>query len=85
MGMTMTGNYGGVGILTVLAILWGVGVTIFYMACAWRAMIAHEKLAAQMENLTALHRLQQQEKKTIFEPAPAPDASPAAGSESGEA
>ncbi len=85
MGMTMTGNYGGVGILTVLAILWGVGVTIFYMACAWRAMIAHEKLASQMENLTALQRLQQQEKKAICEPAPAPDSSPAAGSESGEA
>lgn len=85
MGMTMTGNYGGFGILTVLAILWGVGVTIFYMACAWRAMIAHEKLASQMENLTALQRLQQQEKKAICEPAPAPDSSPAAGSESGEA
>jgi len=63
MQMSMTGNSGGAGLITILAILWGLGVTIFYMVCAWRAMLAHEKLAWQMEELAALQRLQQQSTK----------------------
>lgn len=28
-----------------LAAIWGFAVTIFWMACGWRAMLAHEKIA----------------------------------------
>ena len=32
-------------ILAVLLSVWSIFVTIFFMVCAWRAMIAHEKIA----------------------------------------
>ena len=42
---------GGVGGLALVALLWGLFVTVFWMVCAWRAMRAHEKLANSVEDL----------------------------------
>ncbi len=63
MQLTMTGSHDAAGTLAVLAVLWGLGVTVFYMICAWRAMIAHEKLAVQLEELAALLRLKHQSER----------------------
>ena len=46
------GGGGGMGLLAVLAVLWGLAVTIFWMVCAWRAMRAHEKLAESVEQIS---------------------------------
>lgn len=41
-----------VGILFVgLMGLWGIAVTIYWMVVAWRAMRAHERIAASLERL----------------------------------
>ena len=42
---------GGMAPLALVALLWGLFVTIFWMVCAWRAMRAHEKLADSVEGL----------------------------------
>lgn len=31
-----------------LAAIWGLAVTIFWMVCGWRAMLAHERIAASL-------------------------------------
>ena len=52
-GIELSGAGLGVGVLfTVLAVTWGVAVTIFWMMCAWRAMRAHEKLAVSVDALS---------------------------------
>jgi hypothetical protein len=43
---------GGVDMLAILAVLWGLAVTLFWMVCAWRAMRAHEKLAESVEQIS---------------------------------
>lgn len=44
---------GGLGAYALLAILWGLFVTVFWMVCAWRAMRAHEAVAASVEKYLA--------------------------------
>lgn len=43
---------GSIGLLTIIAVLWGLFATIFWMVCAWRAMRAHEKLAESVDVLS---------------------------------
>lgn len=40
---------GGLGTLAMLSVAWGLVVTVFWMACAWRAMRAHQRLAEAVE------------------------------------
>ncbi|MBN2578213.1 MAG: hypothetical protein JXB10_04410 [Pirellulales bacterium] len=40
----------GVSAIVVLAVLWGLFVTIYWMVVGWRAMRAHEKIADSAEN-----------------------------------
>ena len=49
--MNVSGG-GGMGLITGVAILWGLAVTIFWMVCAWRAMRAHEQLAESVEEIS---------------------------------
>jgi hypothetical protein len=35
-----------------LAALWGLVVTIFWMVCGWRAMRAHERLAESVDRIS---------------------------------
>jgi hypothetical protein len=50
-----TFNANGSGAVTagfaLLAIVWGLFITIFWMVCGWRAMCAHERLAASVHRL----------------------------------
>lgn len=55
MQSTFNVSGGGMGLLAVLAVLWGLAVTIFWMVCAWRAMRAHEKLADSVEEISGKH------------------------------
>jgi len=45
-----------VGALGVLAWIIGIGLTIFWMAIAWRAMRAHERIADAMEKFESVTR-----------------------------
>ena len=47
------GVIGGLGGYAMLAVLWGLFVTVFWMVCAWRAMRAHEAVAASVERFLA--------------------------------
>ena len=53
------------GFLAVVVVLWTLGVTIFWMVVAWRAMRAHEQIANAQDNLVrAVHALaESQEQK----------------------
>ena len=42
-------GFAGFGAFFVLASLWGLFVTIFWMVTAWRAMRAHERFAEAIE------------------------------------
>jgi hypothetical protein len=48
----MSGGGGAMGALAMLAVLWGLAVTVFWMVCAWRAMRAHERLAESLEQIS---------------------------------
>jgi hypothetical protein len=50
--MNVSAGGGGMGLITGVAILWGLAVTIFWMVCAWRAMRAHEQLAESVEEIS---------------------------------
>ena len=39
-------------LITILAVIWGIFVTIFWMCVAWRAMRAHEQLAKAVEEIS---------------------------------
>jgi hypothetical protein len=41
----------GMGTSAMVAMGWGILVTLFWMVCAWRAMHAHERLAESVEEL----------------------------------
>jgi hypothetical protein len=41
----------GMGTFAMVAMGWGILVTLFWMVCAWRAMRAHERLAESVEEL----------------------------------
>lgn len=45
-------HMGGMQGLALLAFLWGLFVTVFYMVCAWRAMRAHERLSQSVEEIS---------------------------------
>ena len=49
--LNVSGIAGGVSVLTAVALLWGLLVTLFWMVCAWRAMRAHERLADSVDEL----------------------------------
>jgi hypothetical protein len=49
MSVNLSGGFG--GSLVVLMTIWGIGVTIYWMIIAWRAMRAHERLASAVERL----------------------------------
>lgn len=38
-------------IIAVVTAIWAVAVTVFWMVCGWRAMRAHEKMAAALESI----------------------------------
>ncbi len=39
-------------IIALLAVVWGLAVTVFWMVCGWRAMRAHEKMAESIEQIS---------------------------------
>jgi hypothetical protein len=47
----VSGSGAATATLTILAIVWGLFITIFWMVCGWRAMCAHEQLAASVYRL----------------------------------
>lgn len=51
----MNGPFGlSPALLMFISVTWGFVVTVFWMACAWRAMRAHERIVEKLEQLTAL-------------------------------
>lgn len=53
MDFQYTGEMGAFAVLAVLAGVLGLVSTIFWMVVGWRAMIAHEKMAASLQELAA--------------------------------
>lgn len=43
-------------LFAVLAVLWGVAVTVLWLVIGWRAMRAHERIAAAVERGAVLPR-----------------------------
>ncbi len=55
-----------VGMFFVLASLWGLFVTIFWMVTAWRAMRAHERFAEAIEKHVGMHARHTGETKGVW-------------------
>ena len=55
MNFNLSGAGGGIAIL---AVLWGLFVTVFWLVVAWRAMRAHEEIAEALRSIGRNQRVE---------------------------